>query len=99
LSGLDWGILGLVIVLIIAFVTFIVLRTVTTYRRQATTGKEDLIGKIAEVKETLDPEGMILYQGDLWNAISESGRIESGEEVVITKVEGLMLRVTKIAKE
>ncbi len=95
----DWWVVAVVIVLIIAFVTFAVLRIIATYRHQATTGKEDLMGKIAEVKETLNPEGIVLYQGDLWNAISDSGRIESGEEVIITKVDGLRLSVTKKAKE
>jgi membrane-bound serine protease (ClpP class) len=95
----DWWIIAVIIVLVIAFLIFAVLRIMASYRQQATTGKEDLIGKTAEVKEALNPEGTILYQGDLWNAISESGRIESGEEVIITKVDGLRLSVTKKAKE
>ena len=99
MNQVDWWVVAVVIVLIIAFVTFVVLRIIVTYRHQATTGKEDLLGKIAEVKETLNPEGTVLYQGDLWNAISDSGRIESGEEVIITKVDGLRLSVTKKAKE
>jgi membrane-bound ClpP family serine protease len=35
----------------------------------------------------------------LWTAIAEDSKIEAGEEVTITKVEGLKLWVTKKSKE
>jgi membrane-bound ClpP family serine protease len=38
---------------------------------------------------------MVLVEGELWTATSEAGRIEAGEETVVTKVEGLKLKVTK----
>jgi len=43
----------------------------------------------------MDPRGTVLIQGEHWVAISDKGRIEPGEEVIITKVEGLKLRVMK----
>jgi membrane-bound serine protease (ClpP class) len=96
---IDWWVIALVIILVGGFVAFAVFRIVGTYRRQATTGKEDLKGKSVVVRETLDPEGTIFYEGELWKAVSDSGRIEPGEEVVITKVKGLKLTVTKKTKE
>jgi membrane protein implicated in regulation of membrane protease activity len=69
--------------------------TLRTYRNQTITGKEDLIGKTVLVKETLNPEGTVVYEGDLWTAASDSGAIESGEEVIITEVKGLKLFVKK----
>jgi membrane-bound ClpP family serine protease len=33
--------------------------------------------------------------GERWEATLDEGKVEPGEEVVITKVEGLRLRVTK----
>jgi membrane-bound serine protease (ClpP class) len=85
----------IIIVLVVAFLVFAVFRIVNTYHLQATTGKEDLKGKIAIVKEALDPEGTVIYQGELWTAVSDSGKIGSEEEVTITKVNGLKLLVTK----
>jgi membrane-bound serine protease (ClpP class) len=96
---IDWWIIALVVVLIGGFVAFAVLKIVGTYRRQATTGKEELQGKTAIVRETLDPEGMVFYEGELWNAVSDSGRIKTGEEVIITRSKGLKLTVTKKIKE
>ena len=56
------------------------------------------MGKTAVVKVALDPEGMVLFKGELWTALSEKGRVKPGEEVIITRVEGLKLYVTKKEK-
>ena len=37
----------------------------------------------------------LAIQGESWTAISEAGQIEPGEEVIITRVDGLKLWVTK----
>jgi membrane-bound serine protease (ClpP class) len=84
-----------VVIVIAAFLAFVVQRIIRAHRRQATTGKEELVGKTAVVKVALDPEGMVLFKGERWTAVSEKGRIKPGEEVIITKVEGLKLYVTK----
>jgi len=54
-----------------------------------------LVGKTAEVKVALEPRGIVFVEGEQWTAISESGRVESGEEVIISRVDGLKLYVTK----
>ena len=74
---------------------FIISRVVRAHRRQAATGKEELIGKTALVKVALEPEGTVFFKGERWTAVSEEGRVKPGEEVIITKVEGLKLWVTK----
>ena len=99
LFHVDWWLIALVIILVAGFVAFAAFRIAVVYRRQATTGKEDLKGKTAVVRVALDPEGTVLYQGELWAAISNSGKIEPGEEVTIAKIDGLRLTVTKKAKE
>lgn len=92
---LSWWLVALIFIAIIALIVFIIMRIVRAHRAQPVTGKEELIGKIARVREKLDPEGTVFYQGDLWNAISESGTIEAGEDVIIEKVDGLTLYVKK----
>jgi membrane-bound ClpP family serine protease len=42
---------------------------------------------------------MVRAEGEIWAAVSEGGDIEPGEEVVITQVKGLKLRVAKKSKE
>jgi membrane-bound serine protease (ClpP class) len=95
----NWWVISILIILVLAAAAYAIWRVILTYRRQAATGKEDIIGKKGQVKETLNPEGVVSFQGELWTAVSESGVVQPGEEVVITKVEGLKLSVKKITKE
>ncbi|PKH45559.1 serine protease [Dehalococcoides mccartyi] len=61
--------------------------------KQAATGKEELYGKKALVKTPLNPEGKVLYDGEIWAAHIENGSAEVGQEVVIVRLEGLKLYV------
>lgn len=88
--------IALVVILVAGFFIFAIQRVVAAHRRQATTGREELVGKVAVVKKALRPEGFVLYKGELWDAISEHGPVEAGEEVTISRVEGLKVYVTKI---
>ena len=74
---------------------FIVYRVVRSHRRQATTGREELVGKSATVREMLKPKGIIYYKGELWTAILDQGQAKPGEEVIITRSDGLILHVSK----
>ena len=87
------------IVLAVAFVIFIIYAIVKGQKLKLSAGVEDMIGKEAVVQKTLDPKGTVLAEGELWTAIAEDSKIEAGEEVTITKVEGLKLWVTKKSKE
>lgn len=87
--------IAIVVIVIAGFFVFAIQRVVWAHRRQATTGREDLVGKNAVVKKALEPEGMVLFRGELWSAVSESGKVEVGEEVTISRVEGLKLYVHK----
>ena len=90
----PWLIATVTIVIAGAF-AFIINRAISAHRKQAKTGREELIGKIAVVKVALNPEGTIFFKGERWSAISEEGSVAPGEEVVIEKIDGLMLYVTK----
>jgi len=84
-----------VVIIVTALFAFVINRVVGAHRRQAKTGREELVGKTALVKQALEPEGTIFFKGERWTAISEKGRIKPGEEVIITKVDGLILHVIK----
>jgi len=68
---------------------FSIERIVRVHLRQPSSGREEMIGKDAEVRTPLTPEGLVFIEGERWDAVSESGNIEPGEEVTVTKVEGL----------
>jgi len=84
-----------VVILVAASVAFVIQRVIRVHRRQAYTGREELAGKTAIVQVALEPEGMVLFKGERWTAVSEKGKVKPGEEVIITRVEGLKLYVTK----
>ena len=83
------------IICIIAFIAITVNWGIRAHRQQISAGREELIGKTAEVDVALEPKGIVFIQGERWTAISEEDRVEPGEEVIITKVDGLKLWVTK----
>jgi membrane-bound ClpP family serine protease len=82
-----------------AFVIFVIYAIVKSQRRKLTAGAEEMIGKEAIAQTALNPKGRVLAEGELWTAIGRGDKIEAGEEVIITKVEGLKLWVTKKEKE
>jgi membrane-bound serine protease (ClpP class) len=89
------GLIAGVTIIIAAFVIFVVGAVVRGQRRRVETGAEGLIGGVAVAKTRLDPKGTVLVEGELWKAAVDTGKVEPGEEVTITKVEGLRLIVTK----
>ena len=87
------------IVFAVALIVFVIYAIVKGQRRKISAGVEEMIGKEAVARTTLNPKGTVLAEGELWTAIAEDSTIESGEEVIITKTEGLKLWVTKKYKE
>jgi membrane-bound serine protease (ClpP class) len=78
-----------------AFFAFAVAKAVAAQRRRPATGMESLIGKAAEVRQALTPDGMVFVNGELWSATSESGPISAGETVAVAGQDGFRLRVRK----
>jgi len=85
----------LIVILAVVFIVFVVIWVVRAHQRKVTTGKEELVGKSAVAKTELNPKGMVLVDGEHWTAVVDNGRVEPEEEVIITKVDGLKLLVTK----
>lgn len=92
------GVIATVVGIFSAVFAFVVVAVIRVHRRQVTTGKEGLVGQTAIAKTELDPDGVVFVKGERWKANVESGRIENGEEVMVTGVEGLKLKVVKKLK-
>ena len=86
---------ALIVIIVIVFTVFVVIWVVRAHQRKVTTGKEELVGKAAVVETALNPKGMVLVDGEHWTAVVDSGRVEPEEEVIITRVDGLKLLVTR----
>jgi membrane-bound serine protease (ClpP class) len=89
-----WLIL-LVVILVIIFTAITIVWGMRAHKMKIDAGAEEMVGRIAEVRTALRPKGTVFIEGELWTAISESGNVEAGEEVVIKKVSGMVLTVTK----
>lgn len=63
------------------------------------TGESAIVGAIAIVRRSLDPEGMVFLHGELWGATSGGERIGVGERVRVLDVDGLQLMVAPLAVE
>ena len=90
----PWVLIVIAVIIIIVLV-FVVIWSVRAHQKRVAAGKEDLVGKTAVVDIALEPKGVVMVEGERWTAITDKGQIEPEEEVIITKVEGLKLWVTK----
>ncbi|HEX75238.1 MAG TPA: nodulation protein NfeD [Dehalococcoidia bacterium] len=92
---INRGLIAGVTILIVAFVIFVIGAVVRGQRRKVATGAEGLVGKVAIAQTSLDPKGTVLVEGEHWAARVDGGKVEPGEEVIVAKVEGLKLVVSK----
>ena len=92
---IDPWLIVLVAIAIAAFLVITIVWGIRAHRRQVSAGREDLVGRTAEIKTALNPKGTVLVEGELWMAVSEDGQAETGDEVIITKVDRLTVWVTK----
>jgi membrane-bound serine protease (ClpP class) len=92
---IDGWLVILIIICVIIFLVIAVIWGIKAHKYKISAGREDLIGKVAEVRTALEPRGTVFIQGEQWTAISESDRVEPGEEVIINRVDNLKLYVTK----
>jgi membrane-bound serine protease (ClpP class) len=92
-----------VIVLVgLALATIVALGVWLAFRSRSqpvATGQEAMIGKLAEVRQRLDPDGMVFVEGALWQAISENGPAEVGDWVRVSAVHELRLVVRALGVE
>ena len=60
------------------------------------TGHHALLGRLAEVRQPIAPEGMVFVDGALWSAWTDQGQIGPGELVEVAGVDGLRLYVKRV---
>lgn len=94
--ALDKRLVAAVAAAVSLFFLLVVQAVVRAHRRRPTTGYSGLLGKTGVAKTPLNPNGVVFVEGERWQArVDGTERIEAGEEVLVTRVEGLKLWVTK----
>jgi len=97
-SASDWAGPALITLGVLSIVSFyfITRKVLDAHREQPVrAGHEELIGAVAEVRTSLDPEGQVWIEGALWRAqLSGDGEpLRPGDRVTVEAVEGLTLVV------
>jgi membrane-bound serine protease (ClpP class) len=94
------GAIAGVTILLVAFFGFLVTTIVRSRRRRVVTGREGMIGATGIVRREVGPirRGLVLVQGELWQAVSPEGRLAPDEHVFVQSVDGLLLSVRRIAE-
>jgi membrane-bound serine protease (ClpP class) len=80
---------------------FLIQRGVQARRQPVRTGREQLVGAIAEVRVPPRPEGQVFIDGALWRARASNGmgRLNAGDRVRVETVDGLTLTVGPLRTE
>ena len=94
MDATTWLII-IIVVFVSAFLLIAIVWGIRAHRNKIAAGREELVGRTASVEVALEPKGLVLVDGERWTAIMDSGRAEPEEEVIVSKVEGLKLIVTK----
>ncbi len=90
------GVISLVLlILLVGYYIKDIYQTFRALFRRSVTGREGLVGQTAIAKTPLSPRGTVFLEGENWTAVLEEGRVEPGEEVVVTGVNNLVLSVVK----
>jgi membrane-bound serine protease (ClpP class) len=95
---LSWYVIVPAVGTTAGLVFFAVSMGIRALYRPSVTGESAMVGRRAVVRSALAPEGQVLIDGELWRAVSPDGRIEAGETVQISAVDGLTLTVTRSAQ-
>jgi membrane-bound serine protease (ClpP class) len=91
----PWAIGTVTLMWVLMLGTFV--KLVLRARRQPIlTGIERVTGRVGVAKTDIAPRGVVLVNGEDWDALADAPPIASGERVTVVSVEGLTLHVRKI---
>lgn len=94
-EGVSRPVIWLSAGLVLASAAVIGTLVLKTQRSAPRTGKKSMIGEVATVRSALAPNGMVFFDGELWQATLEdpAGKAPAGASVRITDVHGIRLTV------
>jgi len=92
----PWSLIITCSVTTATFMAFVLYLVVKAHQKRVFVGVEKMVGATGKAQSVLDPNGVVLVQGEQWSARSASGRIEDGDTVQVETVDGLRLTVRKV---
>jgi len=96
IGQISWTVIISTTVVTTLFFLFVIGMGLKAQRLKPVTGSESMIGETGEAKEELNPLGMVFLHGELWQAESMSGAIQTGEKIRVKDRKGFKLFVEKV---
>ena len=78
-----------------AMVMFVFVNVMRIRTMPAKVGMSTFVGRTVVARSALTPEGFVMMDGEIWTAEAEEGEIKPGDNVIITQIKGLRLKVRK----
>src|SRR5664279_2339049 len=91
--AISWTVITASTLLTALFFLFVVGMGLKAQRSKPVTGIKAFIGKKGAVISLLDPRGTVKVNGEMWSAESISGKINSGENIIVRDIKNLTLYV------
>jgi len=92
---ISWSVILTSAAVTLLFFMFIVGFGVRALRTKPSTGREGLVGELGNSLTPLSPEGRVRVHGEIWDAVSVSGKISRDTKVRVVAIDDLKLRVEK----
>lgn len=93
---ISWSVILTCAALSLLFFMFVIGFGLRALQSKPTTGSEGLLGETGEALTQLNPDGRVKVHGEIWNAVSVSGKIPKDARVKIVGLENLTLRVEEV---
>ena len=97
IGRISWSVIISATVVTSLFFLFVIGMGLKAQRLKPTTGMNALVGEIGTANELLNPLGMVLVHGELWQAESVSGEIYKGEKIQVKEMRGFKLFVERVS--
>ena len=97
IGRISWSVIISATVVTSLFFLFVIGMGLKAQRLKPTTGMNALVGEIGTANELLNPLGMVLVHGELWQAESVSGEIYKGEKIQVKEMQGFKLFVERVS--
>ncbi|HEV2616821.1 MAG TPA: nodulation protein NfeD [Candidatus Acidoferrales bacterium] len=92
----PWAI-GIAALLWVVMLVFVVRVALKGRHAPALTGVQRVIGSVGVAKTDLTPKGVVLVNGEDWDANADPAPIARGDKISVLEIQGLTLRVRKLA--
>jgi membrane-bound serine protease (ClpP class) len=92
--GVSLVVVGVTTLATLGFFAVAVRAALRTFRQPVFSSPQRLIGAHGVVKQALAPVGTVQVKSELWSAVADEP-VPAGEEVVVTRIEGLKVRVAR----